>query len=82
MVIRGYCIEIVFKFYFREIFVYKITIRIISKIYPGLWIIQTPPPPLTGPLSSLPASCVILQFHVMFVDSGRSGRHSRAFSYQ
>ena len=73
--------EIVFKFYFREIFVYKIRIRIISKIYPGLWIIQIPTP-LTGPLSSLPPSCVILQFHVMFVDSGRSERHSRAFSYQ
>ena len=28
-----------------DIFVYKIGIRIISKIYPGLWIIQTPPPP-------------------------------------
>ena len=39
MVIRGYCIEIVLKFYFRDIF----GIRIISKIYPGLLIIQTPP---------------------------------------
>ena len=52
MVTRGYCIEIVLEFYFRDIFVYKIGIRIISKIYPGLWIIQTPPP-LTGPLLSL-----------------------------
>ena len=25
-------------------FIYNIGIRIISKIYPGLWIIQTPPP--------------------------------------
>ena len=46
MVIRGYCIEIVLKFYFRDIFVYKIGIQIISKIYPGLWIVQTP---LIGP---------------------------------
>ena len=45
MVIRDYCIDIVLKFYFRDIFLYKIGIRKISKIYPGLWIIQTPPPP-------------------------------------
>jgi len=43
MVIRVYCIEIVSKFYFRHIFVYRIGIRIISKIFPGFWIIQTPP---------------------------------------
>ena len=28
---------------FRDIFFYNIGIQIISKIYPGLWIIQTPP---------------------------------------
>jgi len=50
MVITGYYMYIVFEFRFRDMFVYKIGIRIISKINSG-FMDYSDPPPLTGPPS-------------------------------
>ena len=55
------------QLYFMEFFFffYNFRIRIISKIYPGLWIIQTPPPPPpTGPRLCM---CQLLLHHIISV---------------
>ena len=54
---------------FWGFFFYNIGIQIISKIYPGLWIIQTP---LTGPYFALQPSHFLLFFAATIIRMGVS----------